>query len=333
MSHTITISLSEKAQRAAILAGEPAQAEQTYDVPQELVQRLLALPWTKVTKDGSAVCEVADLEYTTLDEPVTFERSGRGTYGRYRYQIDARPADAEAAVAVAEDIVRAATEQVRELRRENSKRQAEIQAEREAEREAAERWARRPLLERATHDEVRFYGLDRHSVDRYAPDALAEAERERDRLRDEQKQREAAAEEAERAKLYAWVELAAAERRPELARAATEGRHLGEAPTELLREIVAERVREVVGEAPVASTVYQIEERTGVPSAEAYRIFDALKAAEQLGEGLPFAIEVSEISRIDIAPQGSAVWRTGVVVDCGPVQLAAFAEPLDEDDE
>lgn len=52
---TVTVRLSDAAQRAALLAGQPAQATQTYPVTsQEDLAALLALPGTSIRADGSA---------------------------------------------------------------------------------------------------------------------------------------------------------------------------------------------------------------------------------------------------------------------------------------
>lgn len=100
--HSITITLTEAAQRAAILAGEPAQARQTYDVPAGLLPRLLALPWTRVDGSGEASCVLpAAASYSEARHVLHGDTSVVG-----RAWVDAapelraavRPADASAAI-------------------------------------------------------------------------------------------------------------------------------------------------------------------------------------------------------------------------------------------
>jgi len=84
---TVTIHLSEAAQRAALLAGQPSHSPQVYPVTsQEDLVALLALPGTTIRADGSA------------------HHDGR-LYGRDRFRlvhsasVRLRPADAAAAIA------------------------------------------------------------------------------------------------------------------------------------------------------------------------------------------------------------------------------------------
>lgn len=88
--HAIEILLSESAQRAAILAGQPASARQTYTVPPELLPRLLALPFATITGSGDCVCAAQWLGGNQYVHP------------RVKFEAPARPADAEAAIAWAE---------------------------------------------------------------------------------------------------------------------------------------------------------------------------------------------------------------------------------------
>ena len=52
--HKIEFTLSELAQRAALLAGQPATATQTHEVPADLVAALCELPGTRIDYDGQA---------------------------------------------------------------------------------------------------------------------------------------------------------------------------------------------------------------------------------------------------------------------------------------
>lgn len=137
--------------------------------------------------------------------------------------------------------------------------------------------------------------------------------------------------EAEERRVQTWVEQTAESRgRPELARAAREGRQLGGHPKQLIEEILAERV-EPLGH-PLLTVWYgNVEPRTDVPTARAYQVLDDVTPKkEDLAEGLPFPVEVSEISRIDVAAHGDAVYRTAVVVSCGEASVAVLCEALGE---
>lgn len=152
-SHTITVTLSDAAQRAAIVAGEPAARTQAYEVPQELMARLLALPWTRVLDDGAAACTVpTTVGYSreTLREPVGTPVDVPNPYsafGSIAIRAETRPADAAAAIAWAE-------EALAEIQQAIDERRVAEQAERaERERKArarAEAWAALPLDWRAS---------------------------------------------------------------------------------------------------------------------------------------------------------------------------------------
>lgn len=198
MLHTITITLSDAAQRAAILSGEPAQQKQTYEVEPTLLARLLALPWTHVLPDGDASCIVpTEIGYGRSHEPDWHHTS---TWGIWRKgAASTRPTDAAAAVEHGELVVAGYLAYLAFAR---------VEEQREAdEREASERarvdaWTRRPLSERVSHEGLLTCvpmgaGLDYEGplsrdgsqivahteLERHAPEAYAEAMREVDRHR------------------------------------------------------------------------------------------------------------------------------------------------------
>jgi hypothetical protein len=141
--------------------------------------------------------------------------------------------------------------------------------------------------------------------------------------------------EAER-KTREWIRRIAADHdEPELARAAREGRKLGDRPRLLLERILRTRIESMGLSCPILTTWYGgAEPRDGVPTAVAYEVLDALKgAAATLGEGLPFPVEVSDLMRLDVASRHDAVYRTAVIVTCGPGVVAALCEPLDYEEE
>ncbi|MFB3910405.1 MAG: hypothetical protein ACE15D_18605 [Candidatus Eisenbacteria bacterium] len=181
MGHTITIHLTDDAQREALLEGAPATRAQTYYVPAELLPRLLALPWTAVSDSGEATCTV----------PI---RLGSG-YSEVSGAADSRPVDAEAAIAHAEAVVEEHREAVETAKRHAAERAAE-------DRTRAERWAALPLDWRVTPEgylahcstEARYdwdgplvytgYTVVGYDVLRaHVPAAVAEAEAEAKRRR------------------------------------------------------------------------------------------------------------------------------------------------------
>lgn len=158
----------------------------------------------------------------------------------------------------------------------------------------------------------------------------------------EQEKRE---EEQRREREREWVvPLAKAYGRPELARAAQEGRNLKSAPRDLLRDVLAARVRAFRWDnsgywedmlPPIVLRPGDAEEREGLPSQRAYALYDFLKSGSAYLQGdLPEPARLSDIMRIDVEPDADDyVWRTGVVVSCAGVQIAVLAEPLDASDE
>lgn len=239
--HTITITLTQAAQRAALLAGLPAALAQTYEVEEPaLLGRLLALPWTKVSTDGHATCVVPGaIRYTSdaislpPDAPVVWTDSWG--YGATPSLADVRPDSAEAAIAHAEAALAAYVACVIEERRKCAA-QAVEQAARTAAFEAADRaealrWAALPLAWRVALDGVCIHAplnakpgyegplatsgvrvVSKSALREYAPDALASAETEVARLRQVRAQAEEAKAEAETAARAAWIEEHGSER-------------------------------------------------------------------------------------------------------------------------
>src|SRR5262245_49384508 len=130
MAHTITIRLNDAGQRAAILAGQPAQVEQRYDVPAELLPRLLALPWTTIDAAGTATAVVPPNtwwgEYERkqpVGTPFDSHSFGRGV--TLDLCASVRPETVEAAIAFAEGRIRAGLSQLDEERRAWAEKQAD----------------------------------------------------------------------------------------------------------------------------------------------------------------------------------------------------------------
>jgi len=205
MSHTITVHLTDAAQRAALLDGQPAQAEQTYEVPQDLLSRLLELPWTLISDDGHAQCTVPPMIWfseSTVKEPpgTAWNLKAHGCFGRFDVKATARPVDAAAAIDYARHVIAHSTASLDEKRRTHQAEQADHERRTRAKVEA---WASLPVEWRATRGGVAFCKphnnedsayrgqlstsgyriVDRADVGRLAPDALAEAEAEVGRLR------------------------------------------------------------------------------------------------------------------------------------------------------
>ena len=128
---TITIHLSQEAQRAALLAGQPAQETQVYPVTTaEDLAALLALPGSVVHADGTASHNGHTWEHGSFFMTL---------------RLDARPVDAAAAIAaVAEATARRAEKEKAEAeaRRAADEREYAARAARQAEAENAERAAK-----------------------------------------------------------------------------------------------------------------------------------------------------------------------------------------------
>lgn len=335
MTHTISVHLSDAAQRAAILTGEPAHTPQIYDVPAELLARLLALPFTEIDASGNATCEVFAFAYVGYAGIV----KGRGD-SALRFCCEQRPADAEAAIAHVE--ARCA-----ELLAKHAERRAACDAKAEVERAENERKeAERASTQSAAldvwerdHAAARAAGLPGSGNLRHFAEGHGDGYRVPEALRPRLAalraaiQTEVDAENAAReATERAWViEFAEANGRPELARAAREGRKLGDEPQEMIEDTLFSRVEDLGCAEDVINNWGGWQARDDVPSREAYALFDALTAArEQLGEGLPFPITIDPIARIDVEPVKTARYKTGVIVRCGKASVAALAEPFDD---
>jgi hypothetical protein len=200
-THRITVTISEAAQRAAILAGEPAARKQTYDVPAELLPRLMALPWTEVTDDGFAVCEVPatmSAALNVLSQPIgKFAKdfyddwAGPSDLMAYSGVTETRPSDAAAALLEAERVLagfQAHIDKKRRTYQENRK------ANEDAARRRCEAWAALPVAERV-HAKAPFGD----EAARYVPEAVAEVKAYREREQAEREAAQAAKEEAKRA--------------------------------------------------------------------------------------------------------------------------------------
>lgn len=223
MTATITITLSDAAQRAALVAGEPAVRKQTYEVPAELTARLLALPWARIDDYGDVACAVpARLEYSRhdieqSDDPPTPSRDSYG-YGCVEGILDARPAVAEAAIAAAESALAGYVAHVLAERVEYRARRDRLAAEAEAraaelDREHAEwcaAWAVRPLAERA--ELVALHDATARGAAERCPDAYRAASEYADARQAEAKAaKDAAAAERLAAKLARRAEIGAVE--------------------------------------------------------------------------------------------------------------------------
>lgn len=207
MTNTITIRISNAVQRAALLAGESATRDQSYDVPAAELPRLLALPWTRVDAAGVATCDVpaglALCDYTIDGEfsVVRHVRDARYNRDSIEHSVaDARPATAAEAIDFAEGLlVRFAAELAE--RRETKRSQAEERAT--ISRSKAERWAALPVAYRANARNVLRCAptsnadhvgplcdsghpmVELSELVEYAPGALAEAQAESKRLAQE----------------------------------------------------------------------------------------------------------------------------------------------------
>jgi hypothetical protein len=172
--------------------------------------------------------------------------------------------------------------------------------------------------------------------------------REAERLNGERKKVNAALAEAAEHEPRLWLAEHGAALSPELSRAAREGRLVRNALYSSVEERVEDAVRAIDarlsrGDWAVLKETWATEERREVPSATAYELYDALMAGrDQIARSalLPHTVvTVGPISRFDVAPQGSAVWRTGVAVTvthpwlAADIDLVMLCEPLDLDED
>lgn len=184
MKHTITVFLSSEAQRKALVAGQSAELRQTYEVPQELLARLLALPTAKVEPNGT----------------VQYELNPHFHCPSVDARCDTRPENAAAAIDHA--VAAWARHEAAKVRADREAEARREQQERDT-REAVARWVALPLEWRASvdgvgyckplsaaagyHGPLRTTGyrvFDLQDVERIAPEALAEAKAEVVRLRE-----------------------------------------------------------------------------------------------------------------------------------------------------
>jgi hypothetical protein len=133
---------------------------------------------------------------------------------------------------------------------------------------------------------------------------------------------------------------------PELGRAARESRRCDATLLEVVTARVSHAVATIVEpllNCNVLERTYGDEVRDDVPSRQAYALLDALiAAAPAIAEqsGLPHAVvEPGPIMRLDVAPKGSAVWRTGLIVEVThpwlsqSISVPVICEPLDTDED
>lgn len=142
------------------------------------------------------------------------------------------------------------------------------------------------------------------------------------------------------ARLWAAEHAAARLGSPELARAAREERDVHRTITARSDERVAMTLGSIAGEGRVVET-FGSEERKGVPSRDAYALMDFLTGKKDLiaaAAGLPgVSVSIGPVERLDVAPTGPAVWRTGIVVTVehpwltGYREFSVLAEPIDAD--
>ncbi len=131
---------------------------------------LLALPWTKVTEEGWAICEVPG--HTPLESGTEREKpgvpwrpgSGRDGGGHVEVRAAARPPDAAAAITWAAAQVKKIQDEV-DARREHYR--ARRQATEDDQRARAQRWANRPVEHRVDHGRLALcYRHKQDDVDR-----------------------------------------------------------------------------------------------------------------------------------------------------------------------
>lgn len=228
--HGIIVTLTQAAQRKALLDGQPAEREQTYtltddgpDLPRrEQLRRLLALPWTTISPEGVARCHLREYAYYTesdvkapLEQAPPVPRDGFG-YGNVSTCADERPCDVLAAIEHAERVLECFHRKALQARAAHHEQQAQIVRMKQ---EAAARWAAYPLHARARDGQVRrFFAegtlsasggeeISSSTLMEYAEEAYEEALAEAQRQRDEADRIKT--EEAHRTELAAREEIEA----------------------------------------------------------------------------------------------------------------------------
>lgn len=287
--------LSEKAQRAELAAGRPAQRARTFELdPTPELARIAT-----INVDGSAKIE----RYATHVEP------GHSI----AHEADRVLTDqADACLFLTE----CQTAVDREAFRLKSGRAA-----REAQRAAMVEANSARILALRADDLWDADGEDRSDAPPLGGECSPEAADHRDALHAERTRRRDAARERPEVEARTWAAQygeSALGYLP-LQRAATEGRRVrGE-----ITKLVEARIRTALEVSPGSHGVllpdyYDKAERDDVPTAEAYTLRDILVAdAPALARraALPNTeLEVSDVCRIDVAPRGGVDWRTGVIV-------------------
>lgn len=299
MSTTITIHLTESAQRAALLAREPAHTPQFYDVPEDLLARLLALPMARIADDGAVTCETGP-NLTHRWDGALVSTTAAGVDAR----ASARPTDAAAAIAHAEGAVARANADHAEKEAAKVAREAARQSELDAKRQAVlDADAALGLPEahvvladgRAALSPAAQHVWDLRTYD-LQPLSLPVAEAAWALVNAHDVARDAARQAEREAKAEVWRAAARAyviEHVPEYARAASEGCDVRHRATEHVQAQLA-----ALGAAPTAS-----DEPHTCPSAHAYAELDRLTAAVAALPGMEGA--ELEITRSDVN------WRRG----------------------
>ncbi len=326
--NSITITLTESAQRIALLAGQPAGRDQTYEVPTALLPHLLALPWTSVTDGGTATCTVpARLRFaeSEFSEPVGKAHDFRDRFSGYdnmECACSARPSDADGALAYAGQVLRGGQAYL------DGKR-AERMAEYELKISSA--LARpdgdwldmggRPTVERSPRGVYLSDVMcaDPRIVERRA--ALARSiEPDVVRYDREKAERQAVVKAAKVAYSDAIRSLALGY--DDLARAATDGypveRQVLDRLASKFEEAVESGLGDTVVHSAIDSTYFRDPPDRAAPSPDAFRLLDVVIAeCRRANETLPRAIgqwRTSRIVRLDVCPHTGSEHKVTVVL-------------------
>lgn len=219
----IIIHLSEQAQRAALIAGKPAQRKQEYEIPIEAIPRAAALPWAIIDDAGNLTCNVERACYSESDVKSTgpIKMDFFSGYARVDAEASTRPETAEDAILFAEKIV--ALHATRLLAARGEWAAEKLRRETEAKRRA-EKWAARPLEWRICGEAIALCCPDDSEdyngplsstgvrmfciadLQAYAPQEYAEAKSICESLRDSRLKREADRERDRQIDRAAWID-------------------------------------------------------------------------------------------------------------------------------
>jgi predicted acylesterase/phospholipase RssA len=353
--HIISVTYSQAAQRAAILAGLPAAQVQSYEVDAALLPRLLALPWTEVSTAGVASCHVPPgIPYSREEAEQGERRQDSWRRGGYYGQWDGGTV-AAVPLMTAEEAIHHGELVVAQFKAHLKEQHAQCQAAKaqkdveQAEREArysalVEEWLALPKDRQVTRchpgsrTDFRFRTTLRSTAPSLPPSySNARLKAREAELESYMAELQADLEEITAAQDAAWLKACCAyveANVPEYARAAREGRDVSRQARDAFAAQVAARLAE---HGFTVLDTYCLRSQD-VPTTHAYEVLDEVRSVLKDLPALPATI-TTEIQRGDTEfSKGSETWRTIVEVtiaypDDTSDAVSVLAEVLTDDEE